>query len=441
MNPLTSISQLSFVSQQGLKAVNALKLADGELVMGRILKFLPNQYALVQIGSETLTAKLETSVEALKSYWFQAVVTSQGLTLKVVSKQEKEKKALHEQLLSYNRLPITKISTLFVKKLIKEQIPFTSGQLKESVQWLQNNVNEMNVTFIEQSIDTILLILKRKWPVSDGIIQTLLASKQPTLTNKLVELSNLLKGENHLSQTSQQLDHRLQIFLNNREKENFSPLQYVQKMDQATSQKELPQFFKQMILLLGLSYENLVKKGSYEAVQKAALESLKPLLIKGGNEEKHPVLRAKMREVLYQLNAQTLLSMDQGPIQHLFLQFPLALEKIVTEWTLQFYGKKQKNGMIDPNYCRIVFDLHLQHLQELLIDLYIQNKVVKINMYNNYLSKKEVHPFISTLQDALKNLGFQLSSVSVEKMNREVVNDRFQQMMKHEVYEKVDVKI
>ena len=52
---------------------------------------------------------------------------------------------------------------------------------------------------------------------------------------------------------------------------------------------------------------------------------------------------------------------------------------------LPWSGKVEckKNGKIDPEFARIMFYLQLEALEETVIDMQVQNRIVTINLYNH----------------------------------------------------------
>ncbi|MFK4998021.1 hypothetical protein ACI2OX_13265 [Bacillus sp. N9] len=61
------------------------------------------------------------------------------------------------------------------------------------------------------------------------------------------------------------------------------------------------------------------------------------------------------------MNGQRLLSFENGPIQHIVYEIPLQLAGHDTELTMQWEGKRNVRGQIDPDFCRILFIWNLNH--------------------------------------------------------------------------------
>ncbi|MFZ3587939.1 hypothetical protein ACOI1C_01435 [Bacillus sp. DJP31] len=209
---------------------------------------------------------------------------------------------------------------------------------------------------------------------------------------------------------------------------------------------EVKQLFKQMIYSLGLDYENELgkwSKANFEAMDE--LDSLKPLLIKAMSE-----LGTSGRELEPLLNRLTGIQMlsqeTNGPLQQLFMQFPLALGDKLSDVTLQWSGRNKKDGQIDSSFCRILFYLDLQNIKQTVIDMHVQNRIVNITIFNHTegmessVSRQQLE-----LKDQLGNLGYTLSSVKVTDHSL-LKNDQDDQIQTHSLftrdsYQGVDIKI
>jgi hypothetical protein len=106
---------------------------------------------------------------------------------------------------------------------------------------------------------------------------------------------------------------------------------------------------------------------------------------------------------------------QDGIIEQFYSQIPIQLEQEKTEISIQWNGRKKENGKIDPDNCRILFFVELKKLGEIFVDLQFQNRNVKIVMLNDtHDLGTNVHSQISLLQDNLKKLNYQLTSLIIE---------------------------
>ena len=74
--------------------------------------------------------------------------------------------------------------------------------------------------------------------------------------------------------------------------------------------------------------------------------------------------------------------LDYNPIQQLIFEIPINLFGFQTELTMQWEGIWTKDGQINPDFCRILFYLELEHLKDTLIDVNVQNRIVNIQIIN-----------------------------------------------------------
>ncbi|MDQ0217096.1 hypothetical protein ELQ35_08805 [Peribacillus cavernae] len=209
-------------------------------------------------------------------------------------------------------------------------------------------------------------------------------------------------------------------------------------------------FVKELIKMLGVNMEHLLANaGGLEAgVANEELLALKPLLLKLLAENQHQSIRDAAEQVINRITAQQLLSQDNGPLQNVFMQIPLALSGFQTDLTLQWSGRKKSDGTIDPEFCRVLFYLDLEQMQQTVIDMQIQNRVLKISVINDDHAKLEQlsHPLTGLLKSNLENMNYKLSSLVFEseaniaaKQTRPTQNPAFQAGNKP--YRGVDIRI
>jgi hypothetical protein len=208
---------------------------------------------------------------------------------------------------------------------------------------------------------------------------------------------------------------------------------------------EVKQLFKQVMQSLGLEYEKDLgawAKSGQETMDK--LESLKPLLLKVMSE-----LGTNGREFEPLLNRitglQLLAQESNGPLQQLYMQLPISFGDKRSDVTLQWSGRKKKNGQIDPSFCRILFYLDLQNIEQTVIDMQVQNRVINITVINDTAGLESI---ISNsqlqLKDELVNLEYMLSSIKVipSIINKEGTNHKsVKTVLSQDAYQGVDIKI
>ena len=182
-----------------------------------------------------------------------------------------------------------------------------------------------------------------------------------------------------------------------------------------TNGTAVAQQLKEWTKMLGLQLENVLANlsgGGTEALTED-LETLKPLLLKLLNEQHPSVVKDMAEQLLNRLTAQQVLSQDNGPMQNILLTLPLNLGSFQTDLTLQWSGRKTKDGKIDPDYCRILFYLELENLHETVIDMQIQNRVIKVTVINekNEAIEAVASNYLDVLKDKLQVMDYKLSGV------------------------------
>jgi hypothetical protein len=192
--------------------------------------------------------------------------------------------------------------------------------------------------------------------------------------------------------------------------------------------EEFKSLLKSGIQTLGLSHESesfdMIKgKVSDEG---ARVENVKSLLIQLLNEDIPAKVKDSAEALLNRLTGIQLMSSDTTPVQQIVMQIPLVLMNKQTDLTIQWNGRKDANGKIDPSYCRVLFYLDLEHMNETIIDMQIQNRIMKITIINDHENIKHLSsPYIASLKDSLQKLDYQLSNVSFQtQADRAVVKTK-----------------
>ncbi|ADH99236.1 hypothetical protein [Salisediminibacterium selenitireducens] len=173
----------------------------------------------------------------------------------------------------------------------------------------------------------------------------------------------------------------------------------------------LRQFLQQM----GLQHEQqITQQLDRGQMNSSQLDTLKGQLMQF--LQQNPTLPQGVQQqaefMLSRLTGFQLMSMDQkGPMQHLLFQVPVKMGDSFTDMTLQWDGRKKADGTIDENHCRILFYLHLASLDETVIDVQIQKRVVSITVYNDEAKPAAFDLLQPVLGSKLKEKEYHLSSV------------------------------
>jgi hypothetical protein len=350
-----------------------LLLKENQIVMGQVLKLFPEQKALIQVGSSKLIAQLETSINTFEKYWFRVKGTEQqGVSLKIMKQIEgnnKSQQSVAIDLLSLIHQRLSKENVMLVNKLLNENIPIIKEQVVSATEILKNTSKKelLNV------VNAIISSVKRQLPITVGVVRSIVeAQTSVQLVKQIDQLFHALQHEKHQSKAMKQLTESL--------------FQLIQK----------PVDFH-----VGKNMEELM--------------SLKQLLIGAKNDTLQPLLREQIDRLIHRFHGQSLLQQQEsGPTLHVITQIPFFMPKHQTDLTIQWQGKKQEDGKIDPAFCRILFYLQLPTLNETLIDVQIQNRIMNITIRNNNASLGKLVTLHSDgLKEILREMNYRLTVVNV----------------------------
>ncbi|KON89106.1 hypothetical protein AF332_21440 [Sporosarcina globispora] len=279
-----------------------------------------------------------------------------------------------------------------------------------------------------QTLETLLNGFRNgkiSFPAEKNILNSLVKSAL-YLTHK-DDLSHLLSGAYELKQAAVQAgkilageNPALATALNLREMTKLEELKKSlrSKLSFTYDQRNILSELKSIIRTLGFSFENdlhnLLKQQDYVAAGK--LDTLKPLLIGFLNEETSLSAKDAAERLLHKITGFQALSQEAGPLQHYIFQLPVSLWGKISDLTMQWSGRKTEGGKIDSSHCRVIFYLNLEHLNETIVDLQVQNRIINISVINEHKGIKDISaPFTAELKENLFKLNYKLSSVSFQK--------------------------
>ncbi|MFC0271277.1 hypothetical protein ACFFIX_07410 [Metabacillus herbersteinensis] len=289
------------------------------------------------------------------------------------------------------------------------------GQLPEKEQLLIQGIsqkinNEQNTKFLP------LLDFLRNTSVANNIVDTNSSGHETQIKESTT--SDIKETPNPLSSN---LKRDYSFFTNEESKLLFRLVGHEPSLQTGDDVKNLLMYMDDKIGSKA-EYELLQHlKKDYALIETETKESLKPLLISATKENHHPpAIREQIDQLLLRLNGQTLLHQENGPTQQIITQVPIQTERLQTDLTFQWSGKKQQNGKIDPNYCRVVFYLELSSLKDIMVDVQIQNRIMSISVYNNTQSLPDlVSMQTENLKNKLKEMNYQLSAIKVKPFQEE----------------------
>ena len=398
VNPIQSLFHLT--ANSSAQNLSLPFFRKGQLFHGKVIKLLPNDFALLEIGGTRLNAKLEVGLSAGRRYWFQVEQNEPFPRLKMIPVEGAEKTPANrstEVLLKQIGLPPTASNKALVSFFAKEGLPFSKAFLQKASPWLANRD-------VAESLLVIKTIITRQFPIQTDVFQALSSLIKPKpLAVQLQQLSNVLTTISKQTQPVQQLKASLATVLQT----------ITIPIDENGSAIPFP--LRQMIHQLGFSYENALfraLKGNALAKDVDALvKTLKPSLLAVLGEDIPVHVKEMVQETIHRLTGQQLLFAGEDPLQQLFFQLPFSIGGRPSDVFIQYQGKK-KNGTVDADYCRVLFYLELESLKETVIDVHIQNRMMTIRIYNENKQLEQIaKPLQSVLKERLNDLDYHLASI------------------------------
>lgn len=164
---------------------------------------------------------------------------------------------------------------------------------------------------------------------------------------------------------------------------------------------------------LGISYEAALNQKA--ADMHAIAHQLKPQLQGLLEQAMQPQTRDAVEHMMLRMQGTQLLSGENGHQHQLIMQLPLDFLGKRLDATLQWNGRMKEDGKIDANYARVLFYLQMASLEETVIDMQVQNRVVTVTLFNDEpLLKTIAEPFQAQLTTGLNEKGYTLSAVHVK---------------------------
>jgi hypothetical protein len=370
-----------------------LQLKPGQLIMGKIEKFLPQNKAIIQLAQQTVIAQLANQLQANQRYIFQVKHVVPFIKLQVMSekpiRREKDSVSI---LLAKMGLKNTETSFRFLSELIDGQLPLNQEKISIALNILDEAPNP------GRGIQILKEMLQRELPITKEVFQALY-----TRTYESLDLSKIAKL---ISERLQNVDMR-----EAKQLRSFLSLFYEgNRMDQ---QESIVMRLKAFISLLS---NNTIGEGKY---------NLLSLLNIVNDHLETQSAQTEMKQLIHILNAMNLAMNEKNEWHQFSIQFPGALFDLDSDLLIDFEGRREADGKMNPSYCRIMFYLELGALKETIIDMKVQNKVINLSVYHEQPST--LLPLVKQLQSSLingmKKIDYKVSSVSVNPLQKNDSNE------------------
>lgn len=187
---------------------------------------------------------------------------------------------------------------------------------------------------------------------------------------------------------------------------------------------------------IGLSYEHMILEDDIHRL----INTLKGLLMQFIQEQE---IGSKQAKHLLQFIQGMQLHTVQETTNMLSVQLliPAMIGRLQSDIHLTFESKKTSKETIDPEYCRILFDLDLVALKRTMIDMHIQNKQVSFVIYTDFVYVKQIaQPFEPMLIENLQKIGYRITSIRYQSFSNHP-HKQFHTNTQMERQEGVDIKI
>lgn len=187
------------------------------------------------------------------------------------------------------------------------------------------------------------------------------------------------------------------------------------QLQSSMDSKAMEQAMKTVLKGLGISYEATLQNKAVD--MQVVAGQLKPqLLALIQDMTTPPALRDAAETVMARMNGMQLLSGENGHQHQLVMQVPLEFFGKKMDATLQWNGRMKEDGKIDANYARVLFYLHMESLQETVIDMQVQNRVVTVTLFNDNEGLAPLaEPLKKSLKEGLLSKDYQLSAVFIKQ--------------------------
>ncbi|MGF7533214.1 hypothetical protein AAGG74_05660 [Bacillus mexicanus] len=175
---------------------------EKRLLLGKVLRLLGDQHALIQVGNQTIQGKLETQLRPQAYYWFsyEKKTTEQTGRLQVVQSFEQNPKTIQDaagKLLNAIAVKPSNAALMMTGAMLKTKTPVTENDIKTAVRWMET----LPASDAKKAIETVIFALKRDLPIHSEVLSGIHAVKSPVPLHQHV--SQLLQAINQSPQQGQ----------------------------------------------------------------------------------------------------------------------------------------------------------------------------------------------------------------------------------------------
>ncbi|MGD1413865.1 hypothetical protein [Bacillus stercoris] len=195
--------------------VNEALNGEYRLLLGKVLRLLGDQHALIQVGNQTVQGKLETQLRPQAYYWFSYEKTAEQTgRLQVVQSFEQNPKTIQDaagKLLNAISVKPSNAALMMTGAMLKSKTPVTENDIKTAVRWMDTLPSQD----AKKAIETVLFALKRDLPIHSEVLSGVHAVKSPVpLHQHISQLVQAIEQNPQQSQMMSKLKEAVTALLN-----------------------------------------------------------------------------------------------------------------------------------------------------------------------------------------------------------------------------------
>ncbi len=399
--------------QQVQAIAKPFEVETGSAVLARLLQSLTNSAATMNEKMQALSMLKESGIlpqQATLQNWskmneakaFQPIQQAGQVIQTILATKPENARQLVEQLKSWT----------------ESQNLLTNGQ-KQQIKQLVDRFNQLPVS--KQTLDVFAKQMQD---------QLLKAFTQNTADRLFTQDAHTLSMKDHLLSLFKQEANspsQTEALMRNLVKNSIDSSQpFIQQVvtqaealvQNSMDSKAMEHALKTVLKNLGISYEATL--GNKSADLHMIAHQLKPQLHTLLQETNIPPQMKEAAEMLMtRMNGMQLSSGENGHQHQLIMQVPLEFFGKKMDATLQWNGRMKDNGKIDANYARVLFYLQMASMQETVIDMQVQNRVVTVTVFNeNSEIQSLAEPLKAALKIGLAEKNYQLSGVFIKQFDK-----------------------
>ncbi|KPN93101.1 hypothetical protein [Lysinibacillus sp. ZYM-1] len=399
--------------QQVQAIAKPFEVETGSVVLARILESLTNNAATTSEKMQALTTLKESGIvpnQATLQNWSsmndakasQQIQVAGQVVQTIIATKPENAGQLIEQLKSWtaNQNFLTNDQKQQINQLMDRfnQLPVTKQTLEIFAKQIQDHLLK---AFTQNTSDHLFTQDAKGLSVKDHLLSLLKQEVASPLQNEAL-MRNLVKNSIDSPQPFiQQIVSQADALVQN-------------SMDSKAMQHAM----KTVLKNLGISYEATL--GNKSADLQMIAHQLKPQLHTLLQETNMtPQLKEAAEMLMTRMNGMQLSSGENGHQHQLIMQVPLEFFGKKMDATLQWNGRMKDDGKIDANYARVLFYLQMASMQETVIDMQVQNRVVTVTVFNeNSEIQSLAEPLKSALKIGLAEKNYQLSGVFMKQFDK-----------------------